>query len=516
MNENKLSVNLCRIFSIILFVSMSINFICILIYGYSSPEVSSVTVKIGVILSFIVMTGIAIWIYYLINDSNTKLRKLTLTPKQTNTIIFVSVGILFLIQLFVGYMLKAEPVTDLKIIEAYAKDFAVNGNFDLIQEKYLKNSVYLIRYPNNVFLYLLLSVLYRVSFLIFGYVPRMMPIALNCLAINLSVLFTALTAKKLFGNKQALIALALCALFAPYYTYTPYYYTDSLSMPFLMGGVYLFVSATKNENKYKRYVMLAVFGAVMFLGFKMKATVIFVLVCGLIYALLRFNVKRFLAISLAVIVGFSSVGAVYTVSVNSLNLYTKEQSYEKEYPATHWIMMGLKGLGHYNIEDSNFTSSFENKDAKQKATIEEIKNRVKEYGITGIVQHSVDKNVWMWEDGTYFISHHIENPVNWNPLHSLVLEKGRFHDVFYIYSCGFQLFLIFMMILSIFKGCIKPKVDKTILLKGLLFSIFIFLMIWEARSRYLYNFTPVFILLAIDGLQGVENFIYKKFSRRLQ
>ncbi|MGN1139271.1 MAG: hypothetical protein ACI4RM_07465, partial [Ruminococcus sp.] len=164
MNKNKLSVNLCRIFSIMLFVSMSLSFICILIFGYSSPEVSSVTVKIGIILSFIVMTAIAIWIYYLINDSNTKLRKLTLNPKQTNTIIFVSVGILFVIQLFVGYMLKAEPVTDLEILETYAKDFAVNGNFDLIQENYLKNSVYLIRYPNNIFLYLLLSVLYRVSY----------------------------------------------------------------------------------------------------------------------------------------------------------------------------------------------------------------------------------------------------------------------------------------------------------------------------------------------------------------
>ncbi|MGN1130196.1 MAG: glycosyltransferase family 39 protein [Ruminococcus sp.] len=501
MIKERISKSLCRVFSIILFVSMSCTFICLLIFGYRSPEVSSVTLKICVILFFGVLTATVIWLYYLFNNSNTKLRKAILTSKQTNTIIFVAVGILFLIQLFIGYKLRANTVTDLARIEKYALYFAENGNFNLIQDDYSIGKVYLVKYPNNVALTVLLATLYKISYSVFGCVPKMVPIALNCLAINLSVLFTTFTAKKLFGNKQALIALALCMLFAPYYTYTPYYYTDSLSLPFLIGSVYLFVSAIKAENKYKKYAMLVLFGGVVFLGFKMKATVVFVLVCGLIYALLRFNVKRFLAISLAVIVGFSSVGIVYTESVNSLNLCTKEQSYESEYPVTHWIMMGLKGVGRYNRNDSKFTMSFKNKDEKQKANIEEIKKRVKEYGITGFVKHSAKKAVWIWEDGTYFISHHIEKPIEKNILHSFVLTEGEYHDVFYIYSCGFQLFLIFMMMLSAFKGCIKPKVDKTIFLKGLLFSIFIFLLIWEARSRYLYNFTPVFILLATDGLK---------------
>ena len=516
MKENKLSVQLCRIFSIILFGLLSCTFLCILIFGYENLGENVVAVKTGIILTFALMTAIAIWGYYLFINSNNRLGKFTLNSKQTNIIIFVSVGILLLIQIFVGYELRANSVSDLKIIESYCKDFAVNGNFDLIQRDYLKGSVYLVRYPNNVPFTLLLSALYRVCYLTLGYVPKMVPIVLNCVAINLSVLFTALTTKKLFGNKQALVTLALCMLFAPYYTYTAYYYTDSLSMPFLIGGVYLFVSAIKSENKYKRYALLLAFGGVVFLGFKMKATVIFALICGLIYVLLKFSIKKVATISLAVIVGFSTVGAVYSTSVNSLNLYTKEQSYECEYPFTHWIMMGLKELGHYNLEDSKFTDSFENKDEKQNANIREIKNRIEDFGVKGLIFHTVKKAVWMWEDGTYFISHHLEKTDNWNPLHSLVLDKGSYHNVFYIYSCGFQLFLIVMMILSALKGCIKPKVNKTILLKGLLFSILIFLLIWEARSRYLYNFTPVFILLAVDGLQELENFIRNKVKSRLQ
>ena len=175
--------------------------------------------------------------------------------------------------------------------------------------------------------------------------------------------------------------------------------------------------------------------------------------------------------------------------------------------------MGLNGVGRYNRADSRYTMSFKNKDEKQKANIREIENRIEEYGTVGLISHTAKKAVWIWEDGTYFISHHIEKPVERNGIHSFVLTEGDNHYIFNIYSCGFQLFLIFMMILSAFKGCIKPKVDKTILLKGLLFSILIFLLIWEARSRYLYNFTPVFILLAVDGLASSKYYINKLLKR---
>ena len=36
-----------------------------------------------------------------------------------------------------------------------------------------------------------------------------------------------------------------------------------------------------------------------------------------------------------------------------------------------------------------------------------------------------------------------------------------------------------------------------------LFGLFLFLLIWETRSRYLVNFAPVFILLSIDGIWGI-------------
>ena len=39
------------------------------------------------------------------------------------------------------------------------------------------------------------------------------------------------------------------------------------------------------------------------------------------------------------------------------------------------------------------------------------------------------------------------------------------------------------------------------------FGLFLFLLIWETRSRYLVNFVPIFILLGIDGIQGIRSLL---------
>ena len=59
------------------------------------------------------------------------------------------------------------------------------------------------------------------------------------------------------------------------------------------------------------------------------------------------------------------------------------------------------------------------------------------------------------------------------------------------------------MLMSILKGCKDPYVNILTLFKGIIFAAFIFFLIWETRSRYLYNFTPLFMLVAVDGLDFI-------------
>lgn len=504
MNENRLSKVLNRIFHIVFLLCFGATFVCILLAGFKSEKLGySTKERLLVILGFVILLAVITGVYIFIQKFNTRPKikvKRQLTDKHIKIIIFSVAGVMLAIQLLMGYLLQMEPVTDMRYLNRYSMDFAKTGNFDLIQQDCEKGSVYLIRYPNNFAIVFLLSFIYRIGYLIFGYIPTWLPVVFNAFAINIAVILTVFTAKKLFGNRKAIFVLALCFFFAPYYTYVPYYYTDSISMPFCVASIYLFVCAVKSDTKYKKYILMALCGVFTFIGFKLKGSIIILLAVAIVYLVLKFGIKKILCFSLALIVGFGSINVAYSAIFNSMNIVTEEQSDKYEYPVTHWIMMGLKGLGHYNLEDSQYTQSFPTKEEKQEANIEVIKERIEDFGVSGLISHIASKVKWTWEDGTYYISHHIEKPIRENILHEFVLNNGEYHLIFYIYSCGFQLFLLFMICVSIFKGCMKPEINLMTFLKGIVFACLIFFIIWETRSRYLYNFTPIFILLSADGM----------------
>ena len=528
MNNNKVAKILNIIFSFLFTVIFVRLLYLILAIGYQNNTERntydcSFDDYIKIIITGIVLTFIFSAVYYALHTCQMHKirRKITDSKKQTRIIIFAGVGVMLVIQLAAAYFLATEPVTDLQVINRYAISFAHTGNFDLIQKDAQRNFIYMIRYPNNLALMFILSFLYRIDFLITGYVSNYIAVILNTLCINASVLMTALLAQKLFGNRKALMTLLLCMLFLPYYTYTPYYYTDSISMPFFVGGMYLLFSAIKSDTKYKKYVMMLICGVVLMLGFKVKGSVVILLAVAVVYMLLKLKIKRAACLSLALLLGFGSAYAAYTAAYRASNIITPEQEYKYEFPPSHWIMMGLKGYGCYTIVDAEYTGRRDGKDAKIEATNEIINSRIEQRnnrtnGVDDMLTHLDRKSVWTWEDGSYFISHHIDQPRNGrNVLHSFVLNDGENHIIYYAYCCGFQLFLILMMAISAFRSIIRPSVNENVLFRGVVFAIFVFLLIWETRSRYLYNFTPAFILLAVDGLDTVSkgiDFVRGKLS----
>lgn len=519
IKERKIPNVINRIFHIVFLLTFGFMVISSLFVGFENEKLGyGISQKIIIFIVCAVFTVFLVFVYALCQRMNSvkKIRKKhEFTNKDINLIIFISVGIMFLLQLIAGYTLNINPVTDLEYVSRYAIDFGKTGNFDLIQKDFQNGSVYLIRYPNNLAITFILSAVYRLGFLITGKILPFSLVILNTFAINISVLLTVFVAKRLFGNGKAIFTLVLCLLFPPFYTYVPYYYTDSLSLPFCIGAIYLFICAIKSENKAKKYILLVVTGIVAFVGYKLKASVILILLVLIAYLLAKFKIKKFVCLLLALIVGFGSVFVAYTVTLNNSKIVTKEQSNSIEYPYTHWLMMGLKGNGDYNKRDSLYTQSFSDKSSKQEANIRIIKERLEDFGPAGLCSHLINKSVWTWSDGTYFISHHIEDNKNDKCfLHSLVLNNGENNIYFYVYSGAFQLFLLIMICFSIIRGIITPKINFESVLRASIFAIFLFLLVWETRSRYLYNFTPIFILTAVDGFDFVFHKAISKFSKK--
>ena len=69
-----------------------------------------------------------------------------------------------------------------------------------------------------------------------------------------------------------------------------------------------------------------------------------------------------------------------------------------------------------------------------------------------------------------------------------------------------QLLLLGGILLSLLRNFMeKGRTRKIQAMQLSVFGIFLFLLIWETRSRYLVNFVPVFILLGLDAMQAIRN-----------
>ena len=143
--------------------------------------------------------------------------------------------------------------------------------------------------------------------------------------------------------------------------------------------------------------------------------------------------------------------------VNQLNVVSEEETYTRQIPYSHWIMMGLNGDGGYNDNDALYTQSFPNIDEKKAATVSEIKKRISDYGFTGLINHLTNKAVHnTWGDGTYFIFKEGQTPPETDSkLWDFVLENGKHYNIFYYYCQGFHLAVLTLLMVSLLIGIKK-------------------------------------------------------------
>ena len=451
----------------------------------------------ALILSFaLIAAGFVALSRFLLSDRGKKFEERGLNTR----LIFICAGIRLAVQLVFAFCLQIEPITDIANLDRYAKQIVTDNSFACLESD--MNNHYIIRYQNNIPVLLIYTLFYKITYSLTGTFSHIPLIVLNTLALNSAAVMTVLTARRIFGERKALLTLVICALFAPYYTYAPYFYTDSLSIPFTAGTVYAFVVAVQSEKRGKKLFFLLLSGALCFIGFKLKASVIILIIALLLYLPVKYGVKRALKIGGAWLLSFCVLFVSVTATTKLYPLISDEASDRYEFPPAHWIMMGLKDLGAFNFEDSDFSQSFETKAERQEAEVNEIVKRASGKGFFGMVVHIGTKASWTYMDGTYYIANYLGHYRHKTALHSLVLYDGEFRFPFYVYSFGYQLFLMAMIAYSGLHARRKHSLDFTTLFRAAIFGMVLFFLIWETNARYPFNFTPLYMLLATEGVCG--------------
>lgn len=321
----------------------------------------------------------------------------------------------------------------------------------------------------------------------------------NEILLLLTFALISLSAKKLWGSLYGILTLVICGLFPPFLFMTDVFYTDSLSLLFPI--LIFFLSLKLEENIEKgawKWCLLS--GVAASIGMLIKFTVVFmVLAIGL-----SFLIARKWSTFIKYVVSVSAISFLVFFGFHSYmygNHLSREMAEVKNTPYYHWIMMGLEGDGAYNPEDYEFTRSFSDPQERDKALKEEIRNRISEKGLSGMVNLYRAKLIRCFGDGTLGLSDFLDdNPQNDGILQQFLLYGGSKYST-YQFVCNL---VFYTLLIFAFLGILTSfQVGNMLPLILSLGGISIFLMNWETSPRYITNFVPIIVLLAAGGVKNM-------------
>lgn len=476
-------INIFYCFMFLIFIYLIINIIFNNKTGFSNPVMLAVFSVVYIIIFFL-------------------LYKFFITKiKNKKKLFIISFFVLFIVQLLFGYLFAVRPTWDFG---------AVNDSviWDLTNTMKLNNNNYFYRYNNNIGIFLFLKLFYSFIYLFTSssFVLKLFGMLLNIFLIDVGIIFLYKIFNLFFNDEEVNLFLLLTLVFTPFITYVPIFYTDTFSLPFGIMSLYYYFYYFNSGIKHKRYIIMS--GFLLGIGCCLKFSLFIIFIAIIIYNLVR---EKFIFKKFIFVVGNILISMI--IPIVCLNIYTKvtfdSEWIEKEsFPIWHYFMMGLKNDGGYNQEDVDYTSSFNGKDNKKKRDIKVLRERLSNYISNGeLLSFYTRKAVYTWGDGTFFAHRKLAlEPVFDYKIREYVIEYNGNNYAYKLLAQVQSVLMLIFIVIGIFyrKYLSKKQQDLQILLNIIIFGVFVFFLMWEARSRYIVNFIPILLLSSYLGIVAIK------------
>lgn len=437
-------------------------------------------------LTFKLVTGLiaccGAFVIYFTNQRAAAWLKRTSTARY----IFILLSASFCLQLLALAWLNVHPSWDFG-------DVIHLGADQLVKTGHLND--YFTRYTNNIFAALLLAIVGRL------FSPSLIFYQLfNCLCLLATDYLVFRIADKLYGQDKARLCLLASIMCFPFILYAPIAYTDTLSLPFVLLPLMQMINA---QGKLRYNTLAILYTAFLFaLCPLIKGTLIILPVAYSIVLLLYLQRWRriYCLIPFTLFVIATFLLHFLTYSAGWLN---PEQVAENEFPLTHWLMMGENHWtnGKYIHHDEALTGYLiHTRPRRQVETMElhETARRITSRGPMGNLSFFTEKLAITWTDGTFYSL----NCLRRFPMRPRVIAK-LIHGPLGVITQGIARVELIMLIIGLFLSALAARRlsphPVELFLQLTLIGIFLFLVVWETRSRYLVSFLPYFILLSLSG-----------------
>lgn len=450
----------------------------------------------GLFLRTLVTAAVSFFVYFLLTKVTPFLEK------HYIKIVAAFLGLMLVLQIIFGYFLEITPQWDFANIYEGAISWAETGTFP-------NPSDYFFYFPNNLGGMAFLSVCFKFAwtFGIDNY--SMVATVVNAVLNVLMMLVCFCICKKLISIKSGIFVLFIFAVSLPSYFGAAVFYTDVMTMlfPVLLYFLYLKFRETKNIKWQIAYLILM--GLTAWLGMSVKFTVAIVLIAIAIELILRLEFKRLLVIAGAVVVIYFGCNYAFYEMIYANHL-DREMSETKKLPAIHWIMMGLQGDADYSAEDIALSTGFDSTEERNAAIIEQIKERMANYGASGLFEFATRKAVKCFGDGTYELSAFFYHGMaKQTALNDYVTVDGEHYPDYEEFCSGTYLGFFLLMILGGYYKIYEYRKNGSgspshITPMVSVFGLLLFLIMWEAHARYITNYIPMIYICAAIGMEGLS------------
>lgn len=400
------------------------------------------------------------------------------------------------------------PVADSACIFAVVSEF-LHGNYDNL----FNETSYISAYPYQLGMVFLIEMIYRVI----GEDRYYFLMLLNVLSICIVFYFLYKISKEIF-EEEKISRITLLLLFGcfPALFYVTYVYGTIYGLAFSVIGIYAVIRYC-NTNKL-RYIFISAIS--IGISIVLKSNYSIVLIAAIIILILKFcNMKKLIPLIMIVFL------VITPMILNSLvNSYYEKQSGSKisdGAPKLLWIAMGLQNgdaaEGWYNgFNWLTFVDYPDSKDSEiiAKNSIKESLNSFKE-NPKHAVKFFYKKIISQWSEPTYqsiFSSHYQQQNVHelsWvgksiyaGVLNKIILFYMNIYN-FIIWGCTFIFFILKRKDINF-----KQLLCAIVVIGGFLFHI-----IWEGKSMYIFPYFMLVIPYSAAGIFEISNFTLNVYSK---
>ena len=421
------------------------------------------------------------------------------------------------VQLQVGWAVRTPPGWDASVVAGIAERMALGLPDDPSHQFYVAS------YPNNGFIIAVLHVWDRLS-IATGHLDLWSTgVVLNSLAMTGAVALTYLAARRMGGPVTAYVTLALSAVFIAVSPWIPVTYSDTLTMPFPAAVLYLFSLERTRTRTGARAALWAAMAALTMVGYALKPTAVFALAAAALVAVVvgatawRRSWRTLAACTAALAVGLVAGSVLVGQLIETQGMPPAADATTQRLDVTHFLKMGAQQqpgyhndfFGAYSEADVNETRETP-LDDRARVNVGRYGERVAAMGPVGYARFLERKAAWTFGDGSFFAWS--EGQMAADPTPFLVtdprsqslqrwfgLHGERYAATYSVWQGTWLVVLLLVAAAALARGRTQLAAAPTMARLSLL-MLAAFLLLFEARSRYVFLYLPYVLVLAALSL----------------